>query len=252
MNGGIQRAEYEEMGSTMRNKLAIGILCAACGGYVLQRLGHRWGATEAEVNSPLPGDEMVLHPWLETTHAINIRAPAADVWPWLMQMGYGRAGWYTNDWWYRLIDTYIFHVDMARVDRILPELQHLAVGDVIPDGPPGTASFTVMRLEPRRTLALYSTTHPILWLPRGLRANPRLGIHGELGWTFVLHEPMPDTTRLILRSRLSGEPALYRAFAQALMPSADFLVARLMLRTIKRNVERVARHENAALFSNAG
>ncbi|MGZ3681511.1 MAG: hypothetical protein ACXWQR_24350 [Ktedonobacterales bacterium] len=227
----------------MRNKLAIGILGAACCSYVLQRLGHRWGATEAEVNAPLPGDEMVRHPWLETTHAITISASAAAVWPWLLQMGYGRAGWYTNNWWYRLIDTYVFHVDMPRVDRILPHLQQLAVGDVIPDGPPGTAYFTVMGLEPGRSLSLYSTTHPTVWLPRTLRDNPSLGIHGELGWAFVLREPEPGTTRLILRSRLSGEPAPYRAFAQALMPPADLLVARLMLRTIKHNAERAARQD---------
>lgn len=230
----------------MRNKLAIGILGAVCGVYVLQRLGRRWGATEAEVNASLPGDEMVPHPWLETTHAITIRAPTSAVWPWLVQMGYGRAGWYTNDWWYRLIDTYIFHVDMPRVDRILPHLQHLAVGDVIPDGPPGTAYFTVRELESERALSLYSTTHPILWLPRALRDNPQLGIHGELGWAFTLREPTPGTTRLILRSRLSGDPALYRVLAQALMPPADFLVARLMLRTIKRNAERAEFHGMSA------
>lgn len=158
-------------------------------------------------------------------------------------MGYGRAGWYTNNWWYRLIDTYVFHVDMPRVDRILPQLQHLAVGDVIPDGPPGTAHFTVTRLDPARVLSLYSTTHTTLWLPRAVRDNPRLGVHGELGWTFVLSEPTPGTTRLILRSRISGKPALYRALAQALMPPADFFVARLMLRTIKQNIERAVRHE---------
>lgn len=227
----------------MRNKLAIGILCAGCGAYVLQRQGRRWGATEAEVNSPLPGDEIVPHPWLETTHAITIRAPAEAVWPWLIQMGYGRAGWYTNDWWYRLIDTCVFHVDMPRVEHILPQQQHLAVGDIIPDGPPGTAQFTVTMLDPARVLSLYSTTHTTLWLPRAVRDDSRLGIRGELGWTFVLSEPAPDTTRLILRSRISGKPALYRALSQTLMPPADFFVARLMLRTIKHNVERAARHE---------
>ena len=231
----------------MRNKLAIGIVGSACGAYALQRLGRRWGATEAEVHSAMPGDEMVPHPWLETTHAVTIRAPAAAVWPWLVQMGYGRAGWYTNNWWYRLIDTYVFHVDMPRVDRILPQLQHLAAGDVIPDGPPGTAHFTVTRLDPARVLSLYSTTHTTLWLPRAVRDNPRLGVHGELGWAFVLREPAPGTTRLILRSRISGEPTLYRALGQALMPPADFIVARLMLRTIRHNVERATQHEQSTV-----
>lgn len=239
----------------MRKRISFGLLgtlgtLAAIAGTVLwlERLGRRWGATDDEVRAALPGDETVPHPMLETTHAVTIHAPAAAVWPWLVQMGYGRAGWYTNSWWYRLIDRYVFHVDMARADRILPHLQHLAMGDVIPDGPPGRAAyFTVIGLEPERTLALYSTTHGTIWLPRALRDNPRFGIHGELSWTFVLRasETAPQRTRLILRSRLSGGPALYRALGRALMPPADFLVARLMLRTIKRNAERTAQQLTA-------
>lgn len=235
----------------MRKRIGFGMIgaLAATAGAVLwlERLGRRWGASDDEVRAALPGDEVVPHPMLETTHAVTIHAPAATVWPWLVQMGYGRAGWYTNSWWYKLIDRYVFRVDMARADRILPHLQHLAVGDVIPDGPPGTAYFTVIGLEPERVLALYSTTHGTVWLPPALRDNPRLGIHAELSWTFVLRAAGadPQQTRLILRSRVSGGPALYRALGRALMPPADFLVARLMLRTIKRNAERTA-HQLAA------
>lgn len=215
------------------------VTLAAIGGYMaLHRLGRRWGATDTEVCESLPGDEMVAHPVVETTHAVTIAGSAAEVWPWLVQMGYGRAGWYTNDWWYRLIDRYIFHVSMPRVDRILPEQQHLAKGDVITDGPPGTAFFTVVGLEPHRTLALYSTTHGTVWLPRVLRENPRLGVYSELGWTFILRKPTPGMTRLLLRTRGTGGPALYRTLAWMLLPPADFLVARMMLVTVKRNVER--------------
>lgn len=221
--------------------VALLMALAGMGGYfALQRLGRHWGATDAEVREPLPGDEMVPHPFVETTHAVTIAAPAAEVWPWLVQMGYGRAGWYTNDWWYRLIDKYVFHVNMPRVKGILPELQRLAQGDVIPDGPPGTAYFTVVGLEPQRTLALYSTTHGTVWLPRAVRERRRLGVHAELGWVFVLREPVPDRTRLLLRTRATGGPEFYRALARALLPLADFLVARMLLLTVKRNVERKA------------
>lgn len=221
---------------------------AAAGGYVVwHRLGRRWGATNTEVHESLPGDDMVPHPTVETTHAITIAATAAQVWPWLVQMGYGRAGWYTNDWWYRLIDQHLFHVEMPRVDRILPELQHLAQGDTIPDGPPGTAYFTVVRLEPERTLVLYSTTHGTIWLPQVLREHPGLGVHGELGWVFVLREPTQGATRLILRTRGTGGPALYRALAWALLPPADLLVARMLLVTVKRYVERAAGQQGRKL-----
>jgi hypothetical protein len=214
--------------------------------YMLDRLGRRWGATRAEVHEMLPGDELVRHPMIQTTHAVTIHARPAEVWPWLVQMGYGRAGWYTNHWWYRLIDTYVWHTDVPRVNRIIPELQHIAKGDIIPDGPPGTAYFTIAHLQPERALVLYSTTHGTVWLPPTLRDNPDLGIHGELDWAFVLREPAPYVTRLLLRTRASGGPALYRGIMRALVPPADFFVARMMLLTVKQNVERSAPSDMAA------
>ncbi len=225
----------------MKKTVWLGLLAALAAGYGLNRGGRRWGATAEEVRAALPGDEAVAQPAVQTTHAITIHAPASAVWPWLVQMGYGRAGWYTNSWWYRLVDRYLWRVDdMPRADQILPQFQRLAHGDVIPDGPPGTAYWTVVGLEPERSLALYSITHGTVFLPRWLRENARLGIHAETGWTFVLHTPVPGETRLILRTRASVGPALYRALAVALLPPADLFVAPMLLRTVKRNVERTA------------
>lgn len=234
--------------------LLVALLVSGTVGYVVRRLRRGSGATDAEQQAGLPFDTVIPQPSVQTTHAVTIRAPAAAVWPWLVQMGYGRAGWYTNVWWYRLVDRYLWHVaDMPRVDRLLPEFQQLAQGDVIPDGPPGTAYWTVVGLEPERSLALFSTTHGTVWLPRVVRDNPRLGIHAELGWVFVLREPGPGQTgqtgqtgqsgqtgetRLMLRSRAIATPALYRLLASALLPLGDFVMARMLLRTIKRNVER--------------
>jgi hypothetical protein len=61
-----------------------------------------WGATGAESAGVLPGDDLVRARW-QTTRAVTIAAPAADVWPWLVQMGFGRAGWYSYDWVERVI-----------------------------------------------------------------------------------------------------------------------------------------------------
>ncbi len=230
----------------MKSKLWLGLLATLAAGYWLNRLGRRWGATEAEMRATLPGDEMIARPAIQTTHAITIHAPPAAVWPWLVQMGYGRAGWYTNAWWYRLVDRYLWRVDMARADRILPQFQRLAPGDVIPDGPQGSAYWTVVGLESGRLLALYSITHGTVFLPRALRENKRLGIHVEVGWTFVLREPAPGQTRLILRTRASGGPPLYLALVVPLLPPADLFVATLLLRTVKRNVERVAARQPLA------
>ena len=58
----------------------------------------RWGATDEELRQPLLGDELAPHPKLKATHAITINSPAADVWPWLVQMGQNRGGFYSYTW----------------------------------------------------------------------------------------------------------------------------------------------------------
>lgn len=105
---------------------------------------HHWGATPEEVAREMPGDEL-LEATGATTRAITIAAPPERIWPWLVQIGYGRGGWYSYD-----------QLDMNRpsVDRIVPELQSLAVGDVMPTHPGG--GFEVRELEPDHTLVLYA------------------------------------------------------------------------------------------------
>src|SRR5690242_7804402 len=87
-----------------------------------------WGASAEETRAPLPGDDVVPHPTGEATHAVTIGVPPEAVWPWLVQMGSGRAGWYT----YRWIEG--GHPDP---DRIHPEYQHVAEGDLVPGSPDG-------------------------------------------------------------------------------------------------------------------
>ena len=81
------------------------------------------------------------------------------MWPWLVQMGYPthRAGWYTP--W--LMDRVLFGIRARSATRIRPDLQGLAVGDVVPDSDSGVSFFTVARLDPERALVLRSTTHPL-------------------------------------------------------------------------------------------
>jgi hypothetical protein len=224
----------------MKNKVYLGLVMAAAAASLLRRLGKRWGATEEEVSRSLAGDDLVPHSMVETTHAITIHAPAAAVWPWLVQMGYQRAGWYTDSW-YSWVDKYLFRLERPpSSDHLLPQFQHLAVGDTIPDGPPGTAFFTVAKLDPQRALVLSSTTHGTAMVPRSLRNNPKLGFYGVFSWAFILDEVEENTTRLILRTRARGGPRLFMLLNSLLFPLADFLVARLMLRTIKQRAERQA------------
>jgi len=223
----------------MKNKLCLGLLAVGSGAYLLRRLGMRWGASNDEVHRSLPGDDLVPHPMLETTHAISIHASPADIWPWLVQMGYDRGWWYTDAHWYQWVDKYIWHTSHpASPDHIISELQHLKVGDTVPDGPPGTAFFTVAILEPHRVLALFSTTHMLFIAPASLRNNPKVGLQGEFSWVFILEEKEEGITRLIVRTRVSYEPKLFRLLTSPMLLPADFLMARMMLQTIKQRVER--------------
>jgi hypothetical protein len=91
----------------MQNKVCAGLIATVVGGYLLRRQGIRWGATDEEVHKSLPGDEIVPHPMLETTHTVPIEASAEEIWPWLVQMGHYRAGFYADpSWWDKYADKY--------------------------------------------------------------------------------------------------------------------------------------------------
>lgn len=134
-------------------------------------------------------------------------------------------------------------------DRIIVEFQHLAVGDTVPDGSPGTAFFTVAALEPERALAYFSTTHIPVMAPTSLRNNPKVGLHGEFSWVFVLDEAGEGESRLIVRTWASYGPLLFRALTIPLLYTADFLMARMMLRAIKQHVERGSGNDQATVQS---
>ena len=93
---------------------------------------RKWGATEAEATRPMPGDDEVKQPMQVTTRAVTVKARAADIWPWLVQMGYRRGGMYSYDW----IDRRLGILDQPSANRIISEFQDLKVGDVIPMGKP--------------------------------------------------------------------------------------------------------------------
>ncbi len=189
------------------------------------RLGRRSGATAAELRRTLPGDDLIARPGLVTDRAIAIHAPVHQVWPWIVQMGYHRGGWYTN----RRLDKLLWHIDNPSADRILPECQHLQVGDVVPDGPPGTAYFTVRELLPERTLVLLDDT----------------GSHipsTAFSWAFVLEPLDAHTTRVQVRTRGTYPPGpLMSLLTRLVVGPADFvMVSGQMLRGIKRRAERTA------------
>jgi hypothetical protein len=87
----------------------------------------RWGATPAEARSTMPGDEYFPRAQFQATRAITIDAPPSDVWPWLLQVGYGRAGFYSYD----LLDS----LGRPSAERVVPEFQAVGIGDWVPMSP---------------------------------------------------------------------------------------------------------------------
>ena len=119
----------------MLKKINVGLAvlgAVAFGGYLrfIRPWQLRWGATDEEVARALPGDDVVKHPTLNATRGVTIQARPEQIWPWLVQMGVTpRAGWYSYDW--------IDNLGRPSAERIIPELQHVAVGDFIPMTPDG-------------------------------------------------------------------------------------------------------------------
>jgi Protein of unknown function (DUF998) len=138
-------------------------------------------ATAAERHRSLPADEMVPDPLFTSTHAITISAPPERVWPWIAQMGAGRGGWYSWD----AID----NGGAPSAIRVLPELQMVVPGDVMPAVPGATDAFVVVAIDPPRDL--------VLTVPDG---------HGghAVAWEHVLEPIDGGRTRLVVRGRASS------------------------------------------------
>jgi hypothetical protein len=191
-------------------------------------LGRTAGSTTRERGSVLPGDDIVARPHIVTNHAVTIDAPADAVWPWLCQMGWHLGGYYTPRW----VDRLLFPQNWSSLDQLDPALvRDLTVGDLIPDGGPGTAWFTVAEIAAPRTLVLHSISH----LPPSWRERFKAAI--DWTWTFQL-TPLPGSlTRLHLRVRARSAPWWLTAGYHVALVPADLIMAVGMLSGIKQRAE---------------
>jgi hypothetical protein len=129
-----------------------------------------------------------------------------------------------------------YHV--AADDRIVSAWQNPRAGDIIADGPPGTAYYVVRLAEPGKSWVLFTDTHLRYLVPARLRDNPRLGIFGELSDSCLLIESEPGTTRVIRRMRLRCGPRLFRAYVVPIvLVWGEAITARNVLRGVKRRAE---------------
>jgi hypothetical protein len=179
----------------------------------LYRRGHlRWGATDDEVRASMPGDEVITNPKYVATRAITINARPSEVWPWLVQVGTLRAGFYAHD----LLD----NLGHPSSRTILPEFQRLEIGQWVPMSPTpsDTTAFKVAGFEVSRWL---------LW-------KQPLST-----WSWVLTPMGADHTRLVTRLRIDVDwhhPAM-STLTTVLNEFGDYPMMRRMLLGIRDRAE---------------
>lgn len=217
-------------------RVALGLAAtgaAATGVYflALRPTVVNWGATAEEARRSLPGDEVVPSPKVQVTHAITIDAPPDAVWPWLAQIGCGRAGWYSYD----LLD----NAGIPSARQILPEFQSIKVGDMIPMVPDGRLAIPVVAVEAGRSLVLGGAMDLATGQSADLRDAPvRQYFAGA--WSFNLLPAGERSTRLLARGRMDWSPGPQTLPYYALEP-ITFIMQRKMLLGIKERAEAGAR-----------
>ena len=187
-------------------------------GPLLHRWRTRWHATRDEVKERLPGDDIVKAPTWTYTHAITILAPRAAVWPWLVQIGQSRGGFFS----YEVLENLV-GCDIHNVLELRRELQELRTGDRVRMHANGFGP-SVSILEPGRTLVL---------------GGPPDRNGSQATWGFYLHQTDDGVTRLIERGRHAvGKGILAKiGFGPYLLDPVGFVMSRRMLKTIKRLAE---------------
>jgi hypothetical protein len=180
----------------------------------------RWGTTASERAAPLFGDELKPDARYRVDHGITIHAPADSVWPWLVQLGQDRGGFYSYSWLERMIGDHI-----QNADRIHPEWQHVERGDLVravqPDylgGKLGEVGWRVLDVVPGRALIL------------------------ENWGAFVVQPVDSQTSRFIVRTREPGTPSfagiVFGPLNVFVFEPAHFIMQRGMLRGVRDRAER--------------
>ncbi len=212
---GTPRPTAEELGGQVL--LVIADLPLFLTSPLFRRWHLRWGATAKEVAAALPGDELVRRAQFRCTRAISIDAAPTLVWPWLVQVGCLRAGFYSND----LLD----NLGHPSARELVPDLQHLVLGQWIPMSPTTPSELNALRVDS------YEVNQWLLW------RKP------DSTWVWQLTETEHGTTRLVTRVHASyrWSRPLSALLGVVLMEFGDFAMMRRMLRGIKERAETLAK-----------
>ena len=167
-----------------------------------------WGATADEVTRAMVGDGLVKNPTFNATRAVTVNAPAERIWPWIVQMGYKRAGFYSWD----ILD----NDGIPSAERIIPEYQNLKVGDLVPLSEETDAA--VVDMEPNRRLLLVFQSG------------------GTVTWAWGLYKIDAERTRLVTRLRWRTTSVV----SQFVLDAFEIIMMRKCLLGIKRRAEAPA------------
>jgi hypothetical protein len=199
--------------------IALGSAAAAAIAFLRGRY-LRWGATDEEANMALAGDELLPDADLTATRAVTVRAAAAaGVWPWIVQLGQGRGGFYSYDFLENLVGC-----DIHSADRIVPEWQAINVGDQVNLHP--EVGLLVALVDPERVLVLRGG------VPMGRTQPPY-----DFTWAFILRRGPAGASRLLVRERYRYS----RRWAPLLVEPVElisFVMSQRMLRGIRERAER--------------
>lgn len=205
--------------------LVWGTILVICAG--LYRSWHsRWGATDEELTLAMPGDELIEYPSFKVTRAITIRARPEEIWPWIIQIGFNRGGFYSYDW--------LDNLGKPSADRLVPELQHIEVDTWIPMAGKVTEETAFL-------VKAFDAKHWMLW---GKAAST---------WSWKLLPIDEEHTRLLIRLKCQyrwNRPTIITDLI--LMEIGDFPMMRKMMIGIKQRAEKsqaeIAEFEPGASF----
>jgi len=189
--------------------LVFAILLASALWFLYRPWALTWGSTDEEIARPMPGDEVLEQPTFDATRAVTIEATPEEIWPWIVQIGYRRAGFYSYD--------SLDNDGIPSAERILPEYQTLKVGDLIPLSE--TAKVRVTELEWPRSMVLVFEVK---------------GAWSSATWVWGLFPEDSSHTRLVTRLRANPEEIRSRVF----LDLGEIIMMRKCMLGIKRRAER--------------
>jgi hypothetical protein len=203
--------------ATVVRVLFVGVVALLVAYVGFLRPAHmRWGATGVEVARPMPGDSLVGDATFVATRAVTVDARPDQVWPWIVQMGTGRAGFYGYDW--------IDNGGAPSADRILPRYQSPQAGDLVPRSADGRTGYLVKG---------FAVNRYVLWTAR----TP------QLTWCWSLYPTDDGRTRLVSRTRLRYPWASAAILGALVGDVSDAFTTRKTLLGIKARAEAAARKE---------